>query len=84
MNLFDADVNGLLPNVVGGEIRAINVRNCASGAGVTNCQNAMNLPVENTFDGFASFQLKLEPKGGAGASPRKSISHVGELPDEVK
>jgi len=84
VSLYDADVNALLPNVVGGEIRAINIRNCATGSGVTGCQNSMDLPATATFDGFARFQLKLEPKGGAGASAKKSISHVGDLPDEVK
>jgi hypothetical protein len=84
VSLYDADVNDLLPNVVNNEIRAINIRNCATGSGVGGCQNSMDLPATDTFDGFARFQLKLEPKGGAGASPRRSISHVGELPDEVK
>ena len=83
VSLFDADVNDLLPNILGGEIRALNIRNCATGSEVNGCQNAMDLPAASTFDGFALFLLKLEPKGGVAASPKKSITHAGALPDEV-
>jgi hypothetical protein len=84
VSLFDADVNDLLPGVVGGEIRNAQVRNCASGAGVTNCANTLGLPLTDTFVGYALFQLKLEPKGGVAASAGKSITHGAALPDEVQ
>jgi hypothetical protein len=83
-SLYDADVNDLLPDVVGGEIRAVQVRNCAQGAAVTNCQNTMALPSDSTtFLGQLLFVLKLEPKGGVGDGPTKSITHGGALPDDV-
>ena len=83
VSLYDADVNDLLPNIVGGDIRSLQIRNCATGGAVTNCQNTMTLPSDDTFSGQVSFQLKLEPKGGVAASPKKSISHAGGLPGIV-
>jgi hypothetical protein len=84
VNLLHADVNDLLPNVVGSGIRASQVRNCASGSGVTKCANTMALPQTDTFAGYAAFVLKLELKDGVSAAPTKSVSHRGDLPDEVK
>lgn len=84
VSLFDADVDPLLPGVVRGDIRALNVRNCASGAAVLNCQNSMGLPATGTFATQAAFVIKLEPKGVAGLGPEKSVVFVGALPDEVK
>jgi hypothetical protein len=84
VNLHDADVNDLLPQVVGTTIRESQARNCASGSGVGGCQNTMALPGIDTFAGYAAFVLKLEPKGGVAASANKSVSHRGDLPDQVK
>lgn len=86
VSLYDADVNGVLPGVEGGDIRAAQVRNCASGSGVNNCQNTMALPAvaDSTFRGLASFQLKLEPKGGVAPIRNRSVSLAGLLPAEVK
>jgi hypothetical protein len=84
VSMIDADVDDALPGVTGGDIRAAQIRNCASGSGVNNCQNTMALPADNTFVGYESFQLKLEPKGGAGPIRDKSVTLVGTLPDPVK
>jgi hypothetical protein len=83
VSLFDADVNATLPEVTGGEIRTAQVRNCASGSGVNNCPNTMALPAEDTFVGYETVQLKLEPKGGVAPSRKKSVTHTGSLPPEV-
>ena len=84
VSLYMADVNALLPNVVGGDIRHGQVRNCASGSAVNGCQNTMNLPVESTFAGYETFELKLEPKGGVAVGPTKSVTHTGALPKPVR
>jgi hypothetical protein len=83
VSLMDADVNDALPGVTGGEIRSAQIRNCASGSATTNCQNTMALPVDGTFLGYATFQLKLEPKNGAAAIRNKSVTLAGVLPDAV-
>lgn len=84
VSLFNADTDDLLPGVVGNEVRDAQVRNCASGAAVTNCQNSMGLPATDTFAGYVGFHLKLEPKGGVAPSPMKSVTHAADLPDEVQ
>lgn len=84
VNLYMADVNGLLPDITGFDIRHAQVRNCAAGSAQTGCQNSMDLPVDSTFVGYASFQLKLEPKGGVAMIRNKSVTHVGDLPKAVK
>jgi hypothetical protein len=84
VSMFDADVDNALPNVVGDEIRASQIRNCAIGSAVNNCQNAMDLPVDGTFTGLETFQLKLEPKGGVAPSRNKSVTLTGALPKQVK
>lgn len=85
VSMFDADVNAALPNVVGGEIRAAQVRNCAVGTDPDyNCQSTMALPADSTFVGYETFQLKLEPKGGVAPSTNKSVTHAGGLPKPVK
>jgi hypothetical protein len=84
VSMIDADVDDALPGVTGGEIRAAQIRNCAAGSGVNNCQNTMDLPVDGTFVGYESFQLKLEPKNGAGMIRRKSVTLTGVLPGPVK
>jgi hypothetical protein len=84
VSLYDADVDGALPEVVGDDIRASQVRNCASGSNVTNCQNTMVLPPDSTFAGYEAFQLKLEPKGGVPGIRNKSVVHSGPLPKQVK
>jgi hypothetical protein len=82
VSLFDADGNDELPGVVNREIRWAQVRNCASGAAVNSCQNSMGLPVDGTFSGLATFQLKVEPKGGLGVA-RTSVGLAGALPGAV-
>jgi hypothetical protein len=84
VSLYDADVDGALPDVVGQEIRASQVRNCASGSNQTNCQNTLALPADSTFAGYEAFQLKLEPKGGVAGIRNKSVVHAGGLPKQVK
>jgi hypothetical protein len=84
VSLSDADVNDALPGVVGGEIRAAQVRNCASASATVNCQNSMDLPVDSTFAGYANFQLKLEPKDGVAPIRNKSVSLAGALPSKVQ
>jgi hypothetical protein len=84
VNLYMADVNGLLPDVVGGDIRHAQVRNCAAGSAQTGCQNSLDLPVDSTFAGYEHFQLKVEPKGGVSTIWNKSVTHSGELPKPVK
>ena len=84
ISLYDADVDGALPEVVGQEIRASQVRNCASGSNQINCQNTLALPADSTFAGYEAFQLKLEPKGGVPGIRKKSVVHAGGLPKQVK
>jgi hypothetical protein len=84
VSLYDADTDPLLPGLAGTSIRNSQVRNCAAGSAVNNCQNTLALPVENTFVGMAKFQLKLEPKGNSGTLSNVLVSHAGDLPDEVK
>jgi hypothetical protein len=84
VSLYDADMNDLLPEVVGGDIRAAQVRNCATGSAVNNCQNAMDLPATDTFVGYTKFVLKIEPKGGVAPTRNRSITHAGDLPKEVQ
>jgi hypothetical protein len=84
VSLFDADVNPLLPGLASTSIRTSQVRNCASGSAVNNCQNTLALPATNTFVGMAKFQLKLEPKGNTATVSNALVSHAGDLPDEVK
>lgn len=83
VSLFDADMNSLLPGVVGNEITESTVRNCRSGSDVLNCDNTLDLSAENPFAGFLSFALHLEPKGGSALRSR-TATHTGELPDEVR
>jgi hypothetical protein len=84
VSLFDADVDETLPGVEGTDIRYAQVRNCASGSAQNNCQNSMNLPATDTFQGMEAFQLKLEPKNGVAAGPKKSVVLAGPIPVEVK
>jgi hypothetical protein len=86
LSLYDADVNALLPDIEGGDIRSGQVRNCAAGSGVNNCQNTMALTAvaDSTFRGLENFQLKLEPKGGVAPIRNRSVSLVGPLPKLVK
>lgn len=84
VSLYVADVNGLLPEIVGNHIRRAQVRNCAAGSAQTNCLNTMALPVDGTFAGYAGFQLKLEPKGGVAFTRGMSITQTGDLPKPVK
>jgi hypothetical protein len=84
VSLYNADVDPALPGIEGMDIRAAQVRNCAAGSGVNNCQNALDLPATDTFKGLAEFELKLEPKAGVAAGPKKSIALTGPLPSEVK
>ncbi len=84
VSMYDADVNDLLPDIVAGEIRHSQIRNCAAGSGQNSCQNTMALPADNTFTGYVNFQLKLEPKGGVALGPNKSVTHLGPLPKAVK
>jgi hypothetical protein len=84
VSLYDADINPLLPGIAGTSIRASQVRNCAAGSAVNNCQNTLDLPATATFVGMAKFQLKLEPKGNTGTLSNVLVSHAGDLPDEVK
>jgi len=86
VSLYDADVDAALPGIAGLDIRSAQVRNCASGSGVNNCQNTMTLPAvaDSTFRGLANFQLKLEPKGGVAPIRNRSVSLAGTLPTPVK
>jgi hypothetical protein len=84
VSLYDADVNPLLPGLASTAIRASQVRNCAVGSAVNNCQNTLALPATATFVGMAKFQLKLEPKGNTATVTNALVSHAGDLPDEVK
>ncbi len=84
VSLYNADVDPTLPGISGVDIRAAQVRNCAAGSAVNNCQNAMNLPATDTFKGLARFQLKLEPKAGVAPGPKKSVSLAGDVPSEVQ
>jgi hypothetical protein len=84
VSLYDADVNALLPGVLGTEIRDGQVRNCASGSAQNACQNSLALPGEDTFVGLENFQFKLEPKGGVAPIRNRSVMLAGPLPDEVK
>lgn len=84
VSLYDADINDLLPNIVEHDVRAAQIRNCAMVSAVNNCQNGMALPVTDTFKGFVSFVLKIEPKGSVSSAPTKSITHAGDLPKEVQ
>jgi hypothetical protein len=84
VSLYDADIDPLLPGVVGTSIRASQVRNCAAGSNTNNCQNTLTLPATGTFVGMAKFQLKLEPKGNTATLSNVLVSHAGDLPDEVK
>jgi hypothetical protein len=84
VSLYDADVNPLLPGLASTAIRASQVRNCAAGSAVNNCQNTLALPATGTFIGMAKFQLKLEPKGNIATVSNALVSHAGDLPDEVK
>jgi hypothetical protein len=84
VSLYNADVDATLPGISGVEIRAAQVRNCASTSAVGNCQNTMALPVTDTFKGLALFQLKLEPKAGVAPGPKKSVSLAGVVPSEVQ
>jgi hypothetical protein len=84
VSLYTADVNDLLPDIVGGDIRHSQIRNCAEGSGQNSCQNTMALDVDSTFAGYENFQLKLEPKGGVAPIRNKSVTHAGALPKAVK
>lgn len=84
VNLYAADVDAVVPDIVGNDIRRSQVRNCASGSLVTSCQNTMALPVDSTFAGLESFALMLLPKGGVAFAPGMSITHTGDVPDKVK
>jgi hypothetical protein len=84
VSLYMADVNVLLPNIVGDDIRHAQIRNCAAGSAVSGCQNTMDLPVDSTFAGYEEFQLKLLPKGGVTQTRNKSVTHTGSLPKAVK
>jgi hypothetical protein len=84
VSLYDADVDATLPGLAGNEIRDAQVRNCASGSAQNNCQNSMALPADSTFKGLATFQLKVEPKGGAGPIRNRSVSLAGVVPTEVR
>jgi len=84
VSMIDADIDDALPGVTGGDIRAAQIRNCAAGSGVNNCQNTMDLPVDGTFVGYENFQLKLEPKSSTGQIRKKSVTLTGTLPDPVK
>jgi hypothetical protein len=84
VSLYDADVNDALPGMDGADIRTAQVRNCALGSAVNNCQNSMDLPPTDTFVGYENFQLKLEPKGGAAPIRNRSVSLAGALPAPVK
>jgi hypothetical protein len=85
VNLFDADADPTLPEVVGNSVRNSQVRNCAVGTDPAyNCQSTMALPASDTFVGYETFQLKLEPKGGVAPSRNKSVTHAGGVPGPVK
>lgn len=88
VNLHDADVNNLLPGVLGREIRKGQVRNCVSGSGVLNCQNSLTpTPAagsEQPFANYPIFQLMLDPKGSDVSARWRSATAIGALPENAR
>lgn len=84
VSLYDADVNGALPNVVNMEIRAAQIRNCVSGAAVYACQNSLALSGEKPYAPYPIFVLSLDPKGSAPNLRWRGQTANGDLPDYVK
>jgi hypothetical protein len=83
VSLFDADVNGLLPSVVGNGILRGQVRNCSTGSATTNCANSLPLTGERPFMIQASFALALQPKAG-GASMGPGVVLSGSVPEVIR
>lgn len=83
LNMLNADVDDLLPGIAGQDIRAAQTRNCRSGSGVVNCQNTLGVSATDTWVPWPTFQLVLEPKGGT-AGMGRSVTHAGDLPEEVR
>ena len=78
VNLFNADVDDLLPQVVGIGIESSQVRNCVSGSAVRNCQSTL----ATGFAAFRQFVLALEPKA-QGAGFGRGIVYAGDIPEIV-
>ncbi len=82
VNLFNADVENLLPQVVGIGIEFSQVRNCRSGSAVRACQSTLSLPVDAPFAAFRQFVLALEPKA-QGAGFGHGVIYSGDIPEIV-
>jgi len=89
VNLLHADVDNLLPGVTSRDIRAGQVRNCVSGAGVAGCQNTLvPTPVaekpDKPFAYYPTFRLMLDPKGSDGTARWRSGTAAGTLPEKAR
>jgi hypothetical protein len=83
VSLFDADVNGLLPSIVGAGILRSQVRNCSTGSSTANCANSLPLTGERPFMAQAGFALALQPKAG-GADMGPGVVLTGTVPEVVR
>jgi hypothetical protein len=84
VNLYDADMNPLLPGVVNREIRQGQVRNCVSGSGVNACQNTLPLTADPPFTNHPTFLLMLDPKGSSGTARWRTSTAAGDLPENAR
>jgi hypothetical protein len=84
VNLYDADMNPLLPGVVNREVRQGQVRNCVSGSGVNACQNTLPLTADPPFTNHPTFLLMLDPKGSSGTARWRTSTAAGDLPENAR
>lgn len=82
VNLYNADVNPTLPDVVGSGINNAQLRNCPQGANVNNCQNSIALTGAMPFAGFVTVELRLVPKAVAALGGGSAM--LGDVPELVR